>query len=56
MWVHGHTHQPADYEVGGTRVLNVSLGYPPEVDPGRPVGDPMTGLITWDRPAPLPSP
>lgn len=56
MWVHGHTHQPADYEVGRTRVLNVSLGYPPEVDPGRPVGDPMTGLITWDRPAPLPSP
>lgn len=56
MWVHGHTHQPADYEVGGTRVLNVSLGYPPEVDPGRPVGDPMTGLVAWDRPAPSPSP
>jgi Icc-related predicted phosphoesterase len=56
MWVHGHTHQPADYEVGGTRVLNVSLGYPPEVDPGRPIGDPMTGLVAWERPAPCPAP
>jgi Icc-related predicted phosphoesterase len=56
MWVHGHTHQPADYEVGSTRVLNVSLGYPPEVDPGRPVGDPMTGLISWEAPVVGPSP
>jgi len=56
MWVHGHTHQPADYDLGRTRVLNVSLGYPPEVDPGRPVGDPMTGLISWDVPEVSPSP
>jgi Icc-related predicted phosphoesterase len=56
MWVHGHTHQPADYDVGSTRVLNVSLGYPPEVDPERPVGDPMTGLIRWDAPETTPSP
>lgn len=48
MWVHGHTHQPTDYELGGTRVLNVSVGYPPGVDPDRPVGDPMTGLISWE--------
>ena len=56
MWVHGHTHQPADYELGDTRVLNVSLGYPPEVDPDRPRGDPMTGLISWERPSRAPSP
>lgn len=55
MWVHGHTHQPADYELGVTRVLNVSLGYPPGMDPGRPVGDPLTGLISWETPGVSPS-
>jgi Icc-related predicted phosphoesterase len=52
LWAHGHTHIPADYDIGTTRVLNVSLGYPPEVDPERPRGDPMTGLISWEPRSP----
>jgi len=56
LWAHGHTHIAADYNIGETRVLNVSLGYPPGVDPDRPVGDPMTGLISWETSEPDPCP
>ena len=30
LWIHGHTHYPADYELGGTRVLSNQRGYPDE--------------------------
>lgn len=30
IWFHGHTHEPADYEVGDTRVLCWPIGYPHE--------------------------
>jgi len=28
LWIHGHTHLPIDYDVGGTRVLSNPRGYP----------------------------
>lgn len=38
LWVHGHTHYPVDYRIGGTRVLSNPRGYPDEAvkgfDPG----------------------
>ena len=46
LWLHGHTHVPSDLTVGATRVLNVSIGYPPGVD-GSPAGDPRAGLLEW---------
>ena len=30
LWVHGHTHDSCDYEVGTTRVVSRQLGYPGE--------------------------
>lgn len=27
MWVHGHIHEPSDYKIGNTRVLNNPRGY-----------------------------
>jgi predicted phosphodiesterase len=30
LWIHGHTHFSADYQVGGTRVLSNQRGYPDE--------------------------
>lgn len=35
LWVHGHTHLAADYEIGGTRVVSNPRGYVP----GEMVGD-----------------
>lgn len=46
LWVHGHTHVASDLTVGATRILNVSIGYPPGLD-GRPVGDPRVGILEW---------
>ena len=37
LWMHGHTHNPADYAIGLTRVLCNPLGYPGE---GMPTFDP----------------
>ncbi|MBN2506703.1 MAG: metallophosphoesterase family protein [Verrucomicrobia bacterium] len=34
LWVHGHTHCPADYEVRGTRVLSNPRGYPHQCPTG----------------------
>jgi Icc-related predicted phosphoesterase len=39
LWIHGHTHEPCDYELFGTRVLCNPRGYPREkrgsaFDPG----------------------
>jgi len=38
LWVHGHTHRPVDYRVGGTRVISNPRGYADEpvvgFDPG----------------------
>jgi predicted phosphodiesterase len=30
LWIHGHTHTPADYKIGNTRVVCNPLGYPGE--------------------------
>ena len=30
LWVHGHTHDPVDYAVRGTRVVSNPVGYAPE--------------------------
>jgi Icc-related predicted phosphoesterase len=30
LWIHGHTHQPLDYELFGTRVVCNPRGYPGE--------------------------
>ncbi len=30
LWIHGHIHQGADYQIGNTRVINNSRGYPGE--------------------------
>lgn len=46
LWLHGHIHVASDLTVVVTRVLNVSIGYPPRVD-GRLVGDPRVGLLEW---------
>lgn len=27
LWIHGHTHYPVDYQVGGTRVISNPRGY-----------------------------
>jgi predicted phosphodiesterase len=41
LWIYGHTHQPADLDVGGTRVLSNPRGYVREsiaaFDPGATV-------------------
>ena len=31
LWVHGHTHESMDYELGGTRVLCNPRGYLPQL-------------------------
>jgi predicted phosphodiesterase len=30
LWIHGHTHDPFDYEINGTRVICNPRGYPGE--------------------------
>lgn len=39
VWIHGHTHQCVEYEIGGTRVISNQRGYPEEpvegFDPGK---------------------
>lgn len=35
LWIHGHTHDPFDYEIHGTRVVCNPRGYAPyELTPG----------------------
>lgn len=34
VWIHGHTHQRADYPVGSTRVIANPRGYPQETHTG----------------------
>jgi predicted phosphodiesterase len=34
LWIHGHTHRPVDYTIGGTRVLSNPRGYVDEPAPG----------------------
>ena len=35
LWISGHTHEPFDYQVGGTRIVGNPAGYPDESpDPG----------------------
>ena len=30
LWLHGHTHNPVDYDIAGTRVLSNPVGFPGE--------------------------
>jgi hypothetical protein len=30
LWIHGHMHDPFDYEINGTRVICNPRGYPGE--------------------------
>lgn len=32
LWIHGHTHVPCDYVIGGTRVVCNPRGYPNEMN------------------------
>jgi Icc-related predicted phosphoesterase len=50
LWAHGHLHQHMDVDLGHTRILNVSLGYPKTLDPDQPRNDPLNGLISWVGP------
>lgn len=34
LWVHGHIHHSSDYQVGSTRVVANTRGYPDEADSG----------------------
>lgn len=34
LWIHGHMHNPVDYRIGGTRVINQPLGYKHEIIAG----------------------
>lgn len=45
LWLYGHTHALADFIVGDTRVLNVQIRCPADVDSERAVGDLMTDLL-----------
>lgn len=36
LWVHGHIHEPVDYELGETRIVSDPLGYPSERSDLRP--------------------
>ena len=47
LWLHGHTHVPMEVAVGATVIRCVSIGYPPGVIPGQPIGDPRAGLLDW---------
>lgn len=49
-WRFGHTHLPLDIEVGRTRLVNTSIGYPR--DALRPVGDIRRHIVEWEAPEP----
>ncbi len=34
LWIHGHTHDSCDYQLGSTRVVANPYGYPKEENPG----------------------
>lgn len=34
LWIHGHLHDPVDYELHTTRIMSAPLGYPDERSPG----------------------
>ncbi len=34
IWMHGHTHQSMDYQIGSTRIISNQRGYPGEQDTG----------------------
>lgn len=44
-WLFGHTHRRLDAIVHGMPVINTSLGYPDEVEPGREAERLLRGLI-----------
>lgn len=49
VWAFGHTHRSADLRApGGTRLLNVSIGYDTEYRPGDPERRVRRGLIDLD--------
>lgn len=50
LWLCGHTHRHLEATVGETRVRNVSLGYPSEVDVWRHREILLSGLMDTDLP------
>ncbi|WP_411839961.1 metallophosphoesterase [Paracoccus sp. ME4] len=56
VWFHGHTHAGPALDHGRTRIRNVALGYPDQVEPGREAERLLRGLVEI-RPEPaLPYP
>lgn len=51
VWVHGHTHNPEDYEIGTTRVLSNPKGYP-----GQDIAFDMMKVFTCEEVQMDPSP
>ncbi|MCZ0962398.1 metallophosphoesterase [Paracoccus benzoatiresistens] len=47
-WLFGHTHRLLDATVHGVPVINTSLGYPDEVEPGQEAERLLRGLIGRD--------
>lgn len=40
LWIHGHVHESADYELNGTRIICNPKGYSsPELGPQNPAFD-----------------
>ena len=36
LWIHGHIHEPADYNIGRTRILSNARGYPNDLGRATP--------------------
>lgn len=53
-WHHGHTHFPVEYEIGATRICNVSIGYPSDSCLTHEGHDPSRWELFWED-APTPS-
>ncbi len=45
-WLFGHTHRLLDATIHGVPVINVSLGYPDDVEPGQEAERLLRGLIS----------
>ncbi|KJS41379.1 MAG: hypothetical protein VR71_18570 [Roseovarius sp. BRH_c41] len=48
-WLFGHTHHAAGLTQGRTRIRNVSLGYPGQVDPGDEAEQLRRGILDLER-------
>lgn len=50
LWLFGHTHRHRAGQVGSTRIINISLGYPDEAPEGHETDILLRGLIDTDAP------